>query len=106
MMERPSIDTHVAPNVLKEWAEIAGLKLGPLIPSEGARHKFLCLLYHYRHLDGKDLKDLPCTDLITHRVRIAEGTKPASNLSQKRWPAHSEWWLRKIIQDGRICYRC
>jgi len=33
-------------------------------------------------------------------VRIAEGTKPASNLAQKRWPVHSEWWLRKIIQDG------
>ncbi len=47
MMKRSSIDTHVAPNVLEEWAEIAGLKLGPLIPSEGARHKVLCLLYHY-----------------------------------------------------------
>ena len=60
----------------------------------------LCLLYHYRHLNGTDLTDLPCTDLITHRVRIAPGTKPASNTTQKRWPAHTEWWLRKIIQDG------
>lgn len=84
MMKRSSIDIHVDSGILKDWADIAELKLGPLISSEEARHKVLCLLYHYRHLDGKDLKDLPCTDLITHRVRIAEGTKPASNLTQKR----------------------
>ena len=60
----------------------------------------LCLLYHYRHLNGTDLTDLLCTDLITHRVRIAPGIKPASNTTQKRWLVHTEWWIRKIVQDG------
>ena len=86
--------------MLEEWAESVGLTLGPLIPTEAARHQVLCLFYHYRHLNGTDLKDLPATDLITHRVRIKPGTKPASNTVQKRWPAHTEWWLRKIINDG------
>ena len=97
---RPSIPSDVGPIVLESWASEVGLILGPLIPTEGDRLKVLTLLYHYRHLNGTDLTDLPCTDLITHRVRISAGTKPASNMFQKRWPAHTEWWLRKIIQEG------
>jgi len=57
-------------------------------------------MYHYRHFNGTDLTDLSCTDLIIHRVRIKPGTKPASCVVQKRWPAHTEWWLRKIVTDG------
>ena len=97
---RPSIQARVPSATLESWAESVGLVLGPLIPNEEAKHKVLSLFYHYRHLNGTDLTDLPCTDLITHRVRITPGTKPASNKVQKRWPAHTEWWLRKIIQEG------
>ena len=97
---RPSINHSIPSSILGEWATSVGLTLGPLVTTEAQRHKVLCLLHHYRHLNGTDLTDLPCTDLITHRVRIAPGTKPASNTTQKRWPAHTEWWLRKIIQDG------
>jgi hypothetical protein len=71
-----------------------------LVPFKEARHKALCLLYHYRHLDGIDLTDLPLTDLITHRVTLKPGTKPANNSKQRRWPAHTEWWMRKIVTDG------
>lgn len=97
---RPSISHSIPSDALENWATSVGLMLGPLIATEAQRYKVLCLLYHYRHLNGTDLTDLPCTDLITHRVRIAPGTKPASNTTQKRWPAHTEWWLRKIVQDG------
>ncbi len=90
IVKRPSIDTHVASDVLKIWAETAKLKLKSLVSSEEVRHKVLCLLYHYRHLDEKDLNNLPCTDLITHRIQIAKETKSTSNLTQKRWSAHSE----------------
>ena len=96
---RPDIDTSTSLQQLELWATSVDLTLGPLVPKE-ARHKVLSLLYHYRHLNGTDLKDLPCTDLITHRVRITPGTKPRSAKSQKRWPAHTEWWLQKIISDG------
>lgn len=97
---RPSIPSSIAPATLEAWANSIGLTLGPLIPTEAARYQVLALLYHYRHLNGTDLTDLPCTDLVTHRVRITPGTKPASNMYQKRWPARTEWWLRKIIQEG------
>ena len=96
---RPEIP-DVPSATLEAWAEDVGLVLGPLIPTQSDRHKVLCLLYHYRYLNGTDLKDLPSTDLITHRVRIRPGTKPVSHGTQKRWPVHSEWWLRKIVQDG------
>ena len=102
---RSSIPTNVPLATLEDWASSVGLVLGLLIPSEADRHKVFCLMYHYRHLNGTDLIDLPYIDLITHRVRIKPGTKPASNSIQKRWPAHLEWWLRKIIQDslaGRV----
>ena len=35
-----------------------------------------------------------------HRVRIKPDIKPASHSTQKGWPAHTEWWLKKIIQEG------
>lgn len=97
---RPSIPACVPSATLESWASSVGLILGPLVPDETARHQVLSLLYHYRHLNGTSLKNLPCTDIITHRVRIKPGTKPASNSTQKRWPTHTEWWLRKIIQEG------
>lgn len=85
---------------LEHWAESVGIKLGPLIPVLSSRLKVLQLLYTYRHLNGNDLTDLPCTDLIMHCVCLKKGTKPASVQSQKRWPAHTEWWLRKLVNDG------
>ena len=92
------------PNVLEEWARRLGLEkvLGPLIPTEADRMRVLRLLYQYRHLNGEDLSNLPCTDLITHRVRIKAGTKPFAARFQKRWPAHTEWWMRKLVQDGLL----
>ncbi len=90
------------PQDLEAWVSQLGLEpvLGSLITTAEQRLRVLNLLYQYRHLNREDLRDLPCTDLITHRVRIAPGTKPASARSQKRWPTHTEWWLRKLVQDG------
>ena len=78
-IKRPSINSDVPPSVLGDWATSVGLVLGPLITTEAERYKVLCLLYHYKHLNGTNLTDVPCTDLITHRVRIKPGTRPASN---------------------------
>ena len=90
--------------MLEEWVRRLGLEkvLGPLIPTEADRMRVLRLVYQYKHLNGEDLSNLPCTDLITHRVRITAGAKPFAALSQKRWPAHTEWWMRKLVQDGLL----
>ena len=100
LVQRSSIPSNIPNLVLEDWATSVEFKLGPLVPSAAARRKTLCLLYHYRHLNGTDLTDLPCTDLITHRIRLTPGTKPSSIKVQKKWPIHTEWWLRKIITDG------
>ena len=99
---RRSLLQHPSLAELEEWASKLGLEpvLGPLITTAAQRLRVLQLLWQYKHLNREDLRDLPCTDLITHRVRIAPGTKPASSKFQKRWPAHTEWWLRKLVQDG------
>lgn len=62
---------------LESWAGSVGIKLGPLIPDLLRRLKVL-QLYTYRHLNGNDLTDLPCTDLIMHRACLKKDTKPAS----------------------------
>ena len=99
---RPPQQNFPQSEFLEAWAAQLGLEpvLGPLIVTADQRLRVLRLLYQYRHLNREDLRDLPCTDLVTHRVRIAPGTKPASSKFQKRWPAHTEWWLRKLVQDG------
>jgi hypothetical protein len=98
-MKRSSIQVNVSNQVLKEWASSIKLILRLLIFSTKTRHKMLCLLYHYRHLNEKNLTNLSSTDLYTHRVRIKSDVKLVSKVVQKRWSAHTKWWLRKIITD-------
>ena len=97
---RRDLDTTLSMDQLEQWAKSVEIKLGPLIPDVTSRLKVLQLLHTYRPLNGNDLTDLPCTNLIVHRVCLKEGTKPASVRSQKRWPAHIEWWLRKLVSIG------
>jgi hypothetical protein len=54
------------------------------VPDETARRAVLSLLYSYRDLNDTDLIDLPATPLISHKVRLAPGTKPYLVKSQKR----------------------
>ena len=90
--------------MLEGWVRQHSLEsvLGPLIPTPADRLSVLQLLYQYRHLNGEDFTNLPCTDLITHRVCITPGTKPFSARFQKRWPPHTEWWMRKLVHDGLL----
>lgn len=98
-VNKPAIDNNIMSlGELEKWAVSVNLSLGPLLPDE-ARQEVLSLFYHYRHLDCKDLSDLPFTDLITHRISVPDGTKPCS-MSQKRWPPHTEWWMRELVLQG------
>ena len=101
---RPVIrrEMDLAPSIheLEMWARSTGIRPGPLIPSSTDRERVLRLFYTYRNLNGNDLTDLPCIDLIVHRVKLLPGTKPISVKSHKKWPAHIEWWLQKLIDDG------
>ena len=101
---RPTIKQFPPSGELEEWARRLGLEkvLGPLILIPVDRLRVLQLLYQYKHLNGEDLINLPCTDLITHRVRITLGTKPFAAKSQKRWLTHTEWWMQKLVTDGLL----
>lgn len=81
----------LAPSIhqLEMWAGSTGVRPGPLISSPTDRERVLRLFYTYRDLNGNNLMDLPCTDLIVHRVKLLPSTKPVSVKSQKRWPAHT-----------------
>lgn len=87
---RRTVARHPPPEELEEWATEAGVSLGPLVPSQEARIKVLQLLHQYKHFNGNNLTHLPCTDIITHSVRLKSGTKPVSIARQKTWPAHTE----------------
>ncbi len=93
------IRANVSDIVLEEWVDFIDLKLSSLISSKKARHKVLCLLYHYRHLDETDLTNLSSTDSITHRVTLKSDIRSANNSKQRRWSTHTEWWMRKIVID-------
>jgi hypothetical protein len=75
------------------------MKLNSLILFKEVKHKILCLFYHYRHLNNIDFTNLSLTDLITHRVTLKSDTKSANNEKQRRWSAHIEWWMQKIVTD-------
>ena len=95
----PSTEREISNEDLVSWAKEVDLVIGPLIPTEEDKFRVLRLIHAYRHLNGTDLTDLPPTDMIVHRVRLAPGTKPVSH-AQRRWRSHTEWWLRKLVQDG------
>ena len=84
-------DIHITLSLseLDAWAQEIGISFGPLVETDQHRFLTLELLHHYRHLNGEDFTNLPCTDLITHKVRLVSGTKPSS-FPQIRWPAHKE----------------
>lgn len=83
-----------------ELSKERSVVLGSL-PQQGSRKlEVLKLLYYYRHLDGQGLDDLPSTDLVTHRIRLALDAKPVSNRYQKRWPPRQEYWLKKLVSLG------
>lgn len=98
-IKRPEIDMSVSLPVLQDWAKSVRLELGPMIP-ESAYQEALCVFYHYRHLECEDMSDLPYTDLLTHRVNIPASAKPSSNPVQKRWPPHTEQWMRTLVMQG------
>ena len=99
---RHEFDMSISEQKLEAW--FTGLKLepilGPLVPSPEDRIRVLRLLHRYRHLNREDLSDLPCTDLVEHRVRIHPQVKPHAVRFQKRWPPHTQWWIQKLTSDG------
>lgn len=60
---------------LLAWAKEKGVTLGEAISTNKAKYDLLQLLWVYQDIGAIQLKDIPPTDLITHRVKPREGTK-------------------------------
>ena len=86
-------------NKLELWVSSVGVKLESLISTAENWLKILQLLYQYKHLDGQNLFNLLSTDLILHQVCLILRIKSYNAHSQKRWPSHTEWWMRKLVQN-------
>lgn len=95
---RSDIHTALFLFELKEWAHLIEINLKSII--EIKEHRFLALelLHHYQYLNEKNFINLPCTDLIIHRVRLMSETV-FSSLPQIRWPVHTEWWFKKLVSN-------
>lgn len=96
---RRVVDTTQTLEALKAWAESEGITLGKAIPNDEWKLKVLQALWTYRDIGAKELKDIPATDLIVHRVTPREGIKP-HQARQKKLSTEKEWWLRQMIQKG------
>lgn len=96
---RRDIDRSLSKEELYEWAEKESLNIGTLVPNEIEKIKVLRLLWTYRDLGAKDLRDIPPTDLVQHRIRLKEGCQVYSSI-QRRFANDKEWWLRTIVKEG------
>ncbi len=60
---------------LLAWAKKKGVTLGEAISNDKAKFDVLKLLWVYQDVEVITLKNIPPTDLITHRSQLKEGTK-------------------------------
>lgn len=74
-----------------EWFKHRGfLPVGPLAATEDQQDTVKALLWTYRDIFVDDLRDIPPTDLIHHRVRLKEGT-PVHSEKQRRYAGQREY---------------
>lgn len=95
--EKPPVELSLSE--LEKCVSELGVHLRSLIPNVEEKVKVWRLLYQYHYMNSVDLLDLPPTDHIIHRIKLAPGVIPHS-VSQQRWPQHMEWWLQKLVQGG------
>ena len=86
-------------NELELWVSSVEIKLKSLISTAEDQLKVLQFLYQYKHLDEQNLFNLLSTDLILHWVCLIFRIKSYNICSQKRWSSHTEWWMRKLVQN-------
>lgn len=89
-LTRRKIDCTVSVEEIEQWARNVEVRLEPVVPTLKDKKDVLRLLYTYRDLNGEDLTDLPCTNLIVHRVKLLPETQPVSVKSQESWSTYTE----------------
>lgn len=76
---------------LEKWVKSRGVQIGPALPDDPSwRRKVLCGLWTWRDLDAQELRDVPETDLIRHRVKVREGVVPYASRTNRRLSGYWE----------------
>jgi hypothetical protein len=96
------MDMTFSAQELQDWADKKEIKPTDRRPGESEKMDVLRLLYTYKDPSATDLRDLPATELIQHRVLPREDTKP-HNTKNRQFTHDKEWWIRKIVQEGMEC---
>lgn len=86
------------------WVKYKDIILEDAIFIHQIRYDLLQLIWVYQNVGAMHLKDIPPTNLITHRIQPHEKTK-IHNAKYKKLLKDYEWWLYCIIEksmDTRI----
>ncbi len=75
---------------LLAWVKKKGVTLRKAISNDKVKFDLLKLLLVYQDVEAITLKDIPPTDLITHRIQLKEGIKIHKAKYQKLLQDH-EW---------------
>ena len=96
-IKRRKIDVNQLSEFLKAWIEKKNITLSKAIPDDTWRLKYLRLMWTYKDIKAKKLKNISTTNFIVHRVTLKQKIKPF-NVRQHRLTTEKEWWLRQMIQ--------
>ena len=96
---RRELDNSRSYEELKTWAKDEGIILGEAIPSDEKKHQLLDLIWTYRDVGAKEVKEIPPTDLLIHRITPRQGVKPYKS-KQFRFANEKEWWLSVVVVQG------
>lgn len=100
---RREIDTTANDHDIEVWFQQSGLEIGEMPDEE--RRSSLRLLYTWRDLFVRDVRDMPATDLIEHRIPIYEYAEPKAANPQLYTPEENTYMqlnIPKLIEAGII----
>ena len=96
-LTRRCIDESQLSDFLKKWIKSERIQLREIISNANMRLKILQLVWTYRDVNAKKLKNISIIDLIIHRVCSRSDLK-FYNAKQHRFTSEKKWWYQAIIQ--------
>jgi hypothetical protein len=94
--------------VIDTWAKENPHFVGDAAITEAMRHAAFRLLYTWRGIFVKDLRDLPATDLIEHRIPIRADARPVHVPQGLTTPKETEYQQKRfpIMLEAGILRHC
>ena len=87
----------ISANGISTWFESSGIKLGASLTTD-ERQRAQQLLYTWRDRFVRQLKDMPVTDLVEHRIPVHQGAQP-TRARDKIYTKEERDWLEINIPE-------